>query len=86
MPEICRFYGLVITMYWSDHNPPHFHARYGEWIAEVDIQTLALVGGSLPPRALALTVEWALQHQTELMEQWQRARRQQPLQSIEPLQ
>lgn len=86
MPEICRFYGLVITMYWSDHNPPHFHARYGEWIAEVDIQTLALLRGSLPPRALALTVEWALQHRAELMEQWQRARRQQPLQSIEPLQ
>ncbi|MFZ2643766.1 MAG: DUF4160 domain-containing protein [Verrucomicrobiia bacterium] len=86
MPEICRFYGLVITMYWNDHNPPHFHARYGEWLAEVDIRTLALLCGSLPPRALALTIEWALQHQAELMAQWQRARRQQPLQSIEPLQ
>lgn len=86
MPEICRFYGLVMTMYWNDHNPPHFHVRYGEWLAEVDIQTLALLQGNLPPRALALTIEWALQHQADLMKQWQRARRQQPLQSIAPLQ
>jgi hypothetical protein len=86
MPEICRFYGLVMTMYWNDHNPPHFHARYGEWLAEVDIQTLALLRGSLPPRALAMTIEWASRHQAELLEQWQRARRQRPLQSIEPLQ
>jgi hypothetical protein len=86
MPEICRFYGLVMTMYWRDHNPPHFHARYGEWLAEVDIRTLALLKGSLPPRALAMTIEWASQRQAELLEQWQRARQQQPLQSIEPLQ
>ncbi len=85
MPEICRFYGLVITMYWRDHNPPHFHARYGGWFAEVDIQTLAVLRGGLPPRALAMTVEWASQHQAGLLEQWRRARHQQPLQSIEPL-
>ena len=41
MPEICRFYGLVMTMYWNDHQPPHFHVRYGEWQAEIDIRTLA---------------------------------------------
>ena len=85
MPEISRFYGIVITMYWNDHNPPHFHARYGEWAAEIDIQTLALLRGSLPPRAMAMTVEWAIQHQVDLLNQWCRARRQQPLQSIPPL-
>jgi len=77
MPEICRFYGLVMTMYWNDHNPPHFHARYGEWTAEIDIQTLALLQGSLPPRAMAMTIEWALKHQEELRTQWERARHQQ---------
>jgi hypothetical protein len=85
MPEICRFYGIVITMYWNDHNPPHFHARYGEWLAEIDIQSLALLRGGLPPRAMAMTIEWAIQHQAELRDRWKRARRQQPLQSIQPL-
>jgi len=85
MPEISRFYGLVMTMYWNDHQPAHFHVRYGEWMAEIDIRTLALMRGSLPPRALALTIEWALQHQQDLLRQWNRARRQQPLQPIPPL-
>ena len=85
MPEICRFYGLVMTLYWNDHQPPHFHVRYGECRAEIDIRTLALLRGSLPPRALALTIEWALQRQPDLLRQWNRARRQQPLQTILPL-
>ena len=85
MPELCRFYGLIMTIYWKDHNPPHFHARYGEHVAEIDIRTLAVLRGSLPPRALALTVEWALQHERDLLRQWNRARRQLPLESIEPL-
>jgi len=85
MPEICRFYGLVVTMYWNDHHPPHFHVRYGEWTAEIDIRTLALLRGGLPPRALALTIEWALLHQQDLLRQWNRARRQQALQRIPPL-
>jgi hypothetical protein len=85
MPEISRFYGLVITMYWNDHEPPHFHVRYGEWRAEINIRTLALMRGSLPPRAMALAVEWTLQHQQDLLEQWNKARQQQPLQPIPPL-
>ncbi len=85
MPEICRFYGLNMTMYWKDHNPPHFHARYGEQVAEINIRTLAVLRGNLPPRALALTVESALQHKRDLLRQWNRARRQLPLQCIEPL-
>lgn len=85
MPEICRFYGIVIAMYWNDHNPPHFHARYGEWTVEIDIQTFALLRGSLPPRALALTMEWAVQHQSDLLDRWRRARAQQALRPIAPL-
>ena len=59
MPELCRFYGIVIRMYWDDHNPPHFHAFYGGDMAVIDINTLSIIAGSVPPRALGLIVEWA---------------------------
>ena len=52
MPEICRFYGIVIKMFWNDHEPTHFHAEYGEHVALVDIGTLAVIDGALPGRAL----------------------------------
>lgn len=57
MPEISRFYGIVIRMYYNDHAPPHFHAVYGEHQAQIDIHTLSLFGGNLPPRALGMVVE-----------------------------
>lgn len=85
MPEICRFYGIVIRMYFNDHNPPHFHAIYGGEQAQIDFQTYSVIGGKLPPRALGLVVEWAAQHRDELMDDWGRARTQQPLNKIEPL-
>ena len=85
MPEIARFYGIVIRMYFNDHNPPHFHATYGKHQAQVDIQTLAVFGGHLPPRALGMTIEWATQHRDELLEDWDRARSHRALQRIEPL-
>ena len=85
MPEISRFYGIVIRMYFNDHNPPHFHAEYGEHRAQFDIHTLTAFGGRFPPRALGMVVEWATQHQDELMEDWDRARSHGPLQRIEPL-
>jgi len=59
MPEISRFLGIIITMYFNEHNPPHFHARYGEHRAEIAIQTLSIIGGRLPPRVLGLVMEWA---------------------------
>jgi len=59
MPEICRFFGIVIKMYFGDHSPPHFHAIYEEHQAVIDIRNLVVVGGHLPPRALGLVVEWA---------------------------
>jgi len=85
MPEICRFYGILIAMFWDDHNPPHFHARYGEYKAAIEIGTLRILDGSLPPRALGLVVEWASQHEEELMNNWNKARNSRPLAKISPL-
>lgn len=72
-------------MFWNDHNPPHFHAYYGDEVGLIDIQRLSLFAGRLSPRALGLVIEWATLHQSDLMEDWNRARNQQPLEKIEPL-
>jgi hypothetical protein len=85
VPEISRFYGIVIRMYYDDHPPPHFHAYYGEYEALVNIHTLAIISGRLPPRALGLVIEWALLHQDELRSCWERARNMEPLLKIAPL-
>ena len=85
MPEISRFYGIVIKMYHNDHAPPHFHAEYGEQQMLVSIDTLAVIAGNLAPRATALVLEWAAQHQNELREAWNQARRKVPLGKIDPL-
>jgi len=62
VPEICRFYGIIIRMYYDDHNPPHFHAEYGEQEAQINIQTLAIINGDLSSRTLGLVIEWASMH------------------------
>ena len=85
MPEICRFYGIVIRMYFEDHNPPHFHAVYGEFEFEVAIARLEVLEGRLPSRALGLTIEWAAQHQAELLVDWELASTRQALYTIDPL-
>ena len=85
MPEISRFYGIVIRMYFEDHNPPHFHAHYAGREARVDIRSLAVISGSLPPRATGMVAEWAALHQGELLELWERARNLEPLHTIDPL-
>jgi len=85
MPEISRFYGIIIKMFFDDHNPPHFHALYGEYEVLVNINTFAVFAGHLPPRALGLVIEWATQHQNELLNNWERARVQESLSKIEPL-
>lgn len=85
MPEISRFLGIIITMYFNEHNPPHFHARYGEHKAEIGIDTLSLIAGRLPPRVLGLAMEWAALHRAELLEDWELARRQAELKKIAPL-
>lgn len=85
MPEISRFFGIIIAMFYDEHNPPHFHARYGEHKAEIAIETLALLAGKLPPRVMGLVMEWASSHQEELMVDWNLARQRAELHRIAPL-
>ena len=70
MPEIVRFYGIIIKLFFGDHPPPHFHAVYGEYNALFEIETLEMFEGDLPNRARKLVVEWANIHQAELLEMW----------------
>ena len=85
MPEICRFYGIVIKMYYNDHSPPHLHAEYGGDEIVVNIDTLAIIAGGLAPRATGLVMEWASQRQAELHTAWNQARDMSPLDKIDPL-
>ena len=85
MPRISAFYGIVIAMYFDDHPPPHFHARYGEHQAQIEIATGNVLHGSLPRSSLHLVQEWCELHRGELEADWERAERAEPLVSIEPL-
>lgn len=85
MPTISSFYGIIIQMYWREHNPPHFHVKYAESRAEVDIRKLKIMGGSLPPRASRMVLGWAKQHQKELLADWELCQAEQPPQKIAPL-
>lgn len=84
MPELCRFMGLIITMYHGDHRPPHFHVSYGDQRAQVHIDG-TILAGSLPRRQRRLIQRWAGLHRDELDRCWERAVRRQPLGTIEPL-
>ena len=84
MPEISRFLGIVIAMFYREHGVPHFHASYAGHDISVEVET-GMVHGDFPPRALALVLEWNSLHRVELLEDWARARASQPLQRIEPL-
>lgn len=70
MPEISNFYGIRITMYYNDHNPPHFHAEYGGYKALIDIQKACVIRGALPAKQLKSIIEWCRLHQGELMQNW----------------
>ena len=85
MPEICRFYGIIVAMFYDEHNPPHFNARYGKRKVAIEIKTLRLLEGSIPHRALGLVMEWASQHQKELLRNWNLARKNRPPKKIIPL-
>ena len=85
MPTISQFFGIIIQMFWREHAPPHFHALYGEFEAEIDIHTLEIIVGYLPKRALSLTVEWAIEHRIELMEDWNLCQARQSPKKIAPL-
>lgn len=73
MPTLAIFYGIVIQIYWADHPPPHIHARYGEYEAQIDIRALSVLAGSLPRRAQAMVPEWTREHQAELLSAWEMA-------------
>ena len=84
MPEISRFLGIVIGMFYREHGRAHFHAVYGEHEASIEVDPV-VVHGKLPPTALRLVLEWATLHEAELLENWQLARQRQPLKKIAPL-
>jgi hypothetical protein len=85
MPEISRFYGIIIRMYSGDHPPPHFHAIYGEHEAFVEIETGGILFGYIPGTALRLVQLWTDQHRNELRELWEAATQLEPLKKIAPL-
>lgn len=84
MPEISRFLGIVIYMYYKDHAPAHFHAEYGDYTITVEIES-GVVQGKFPRRALNLVLDWYTQHQDALRENWTLAVQRKPLNKIEPL-
>ncbi len=84
MPEISRFLGIVIGMFYRDHAPPHFHAAYGEYEVTVEIET-GVVQGRFPRRALEHVLEWLELHSDELLANWELCRKNMPLKTIAPL-
>ena len=84
MPEISRFYGIIIYMYMNEHQPPHFHVWYNDYKAIITIED-GVVTGSLPRRALKLVYEWLDLHKAELLDNWKRLEQKNELLNIEPL-
>ena len=84
MPVISRFLGIIISMYWNDHLPPHFHAKYGEYEITINIAS-GVIEGKFPKRALKLVLEWYELHTDELKENWELCRQQESIKSIQPL-
>ena len=85
MPEIARFYGMVVIIRLREHNPPHFHVRYAGDEASYAIRPIRLLKGGLPPRAERMVLEWAAFHQEELLDNWLRAQNRRPVRRIDPL-
>ncbi len=84
VPELCRFLGVVIGMFYREHGPAHFHAVYGEFDITVEIES-GIVNGKFPKRALTHVLEWHGLHQAELMENWRLMEERKPLKKIQPL-
>ena len=78
MPEITRFYGITVKMFFNDHNPPHIHAIYGEYMGAFRVDTLEMTEGDLPIKAQRLVREWTLKNKRDLIDMWQ-------LKKIKPL-
>lgn len=84
MPEICRFFGIIIAMFGDDHNPPHFHVRYGDYEAIITIKE-GIVKGALPKKVLKSVFNWMDMHQSELETNWERLQEGKDVIKIEPL-
>ncbi len=85
MPIISRFFGIIIAIYWDDHAPPHFHAKYSGEEAVINIKTGEVIRGALSRRALSLVEDWRKQHTDELIQDWNLAEQHKPLRCISPL-
>lgn len=85
MPTISTFLGIAIRMYYNEHAPPHFHIYYNEYLAEIRIDTFEIIAGNLPKRVLSLVIEWAIEHRTELFDNWHKSEQHLPFNSIAPL-
>lgn len=85
MPRISTFFGIDISMYYREHNPPHFHAEYAGYEALIDIRNFEILSGYLPPRALGLVIEWSSLHRDELLKNWENSEKKLPLNTIKPL-
>jgi hypothetical protein len=85
MPRISYFYGISIYMHYNEHGPPHFHAHYGELDAVINIRTKEVIRGRLPRRESRLVRQWAIAHELELLEDWDRRPTGRALKEIEPL-
>jgi hypothetical protein len=86
MPQISNFFGIIIRMFYDEHNPPHFHAQYGEHNCCIELHTLGVIEGYLPARVLGLVVEWATLHKEDLLDNWLKVEQKKPLCKIAPLQ
>ena len=84
MPEISSFYGIIISMYPGDHNPPHFHVRYNEFRAIIEIEDKTVIG-EMPNRALKIVFEWLDIHKKELMDNWNKLQKGKSIVKIKPL-
>jgi hypothetical protein len=85
MPEICRFHGITIHFFYDDHNPPHFHAYYGNKKAVFSIKTLEMIEGNIPKKAALFVVQWAFIHRNELLICWEQAKSGRVPNKIKPL-
>jgi len=85
MPTISRFFGIIISMYWDEHNPPHFHVRFGEYKCSVSITNISVIVGELPKKQERLVLAWAEIHQKELLQNWKLCQKDKQPMQIEPL-
>jgi len=85
MPQVSRFYAIIILIFFDDHAPPHFLVKYSEFSCKVSIVDLSIIAGYIPQRAYALVLEWASLHRTDLLNNWELAQQHQELIPIEPL-